>query len=162
MHSHLTTEQEDHQGDDHPDNDKQMEWSYNSHGSTLPHHYSAGGGGGGLSVANSGSSYMGGDGGAVAHHHHHAEPPLLSSSSSFFHGPNFSRAPSMMGSNSLFAIPSDAAIIQEIENLLDHHDLMQLSKKRIRDTLSDIFGMDMTCKKEFINRCIDELLSVRL
>ncbi|KAK4513629.1 uncharacterized protein ATC70_005633 [Mucor velutinosus] len=163
MHSHLTTEQEDHQDEDHQDNDKQMEWLYSSHGGTLPHHYSVGagaGGGGGLSVANSnsGGNYSGGDGSsnnAVMAHH-------LSSSSSFFHGPNFSRAPSMMGSNSFFAIPSDAAIIQEIENLLDHHDLMQLSKKRIRDTLSDIFGVDMTCKKEFINRCIDELLSVRL
>lgn len=156
MHSRLTTEEaqeDDRPDEDHPDSDKQMEWLYNSHGGTLPHHYSVGGG---LSVANSNSSV------AMARPYH-AEPLLSSSSSSsFFHGPNFSRAPSMMGSNSVFAIPSDAAIIQEIENLLDHHDLMQLSKKRIRDTLSDIFGVDMTFKKEFINRCIDELLSVRL
>ncbi|KAL7324006.1 hypothetical protein PS15p_210586 [Mucor circinelloides] len=151
MHSHQM--EEDDQQDDHPDNDKHMEWLYSS-GSTLPHHYSAGGGG--LSALSSSGNYSGGDGDVVAH----AEP--LSSSSALFHGPNFSRAPSMMGSNSLLAIPSDAVIIQEIENLLDHNDLMQLSKKRIRDMLSDIFGVDMTCKKEFINRCIDELLSVRL
>lgn len=80
----------------------------------------------------------------------------------FMNGPNFSRAPSVAGSHSFFAVPSDAVIVQEIERILDHHDLMQLTKKQVRDTLSDLFGMDMNCKKEFINRCIDQSLSVRL
>lgn len=78
---------------------------------------------------------------------------------SYIQGPNFSRAPS---THSFFTMPNDALISQEIEKILDDHDLMKLTKKQVRDTLSDIFGMDMTCKKEFINRCIDQSLSVRL
>ncbi|CEP18844.1 hypothetical protein [Parasitella parasitica] len=81
----------------------------------------------------------------------------------YHHGPSFPRAPSAMGSNSFFAaMPHDAAIMAEIENILDHNDLMQLTKKQVRDALTDIFGVDMTCKKEFINQCIDQSLSVRL
>lgn len=79
-----------------------------------------------------------------------------------FNGPNFSRAPSFVGSYSFFAFPTDAVIIQEVEKILDHNDLMQLTKKQVRDTLSDTFGVDMACKKDFINRCIDQSLSVRL
>jgi chitin synthase len=66
------------------------------------------------------------------------------------------------GSHSFFAVPSDAVIVQEIERILDHNDLMQLTKKQVRDTLSDIFGIDMNCKKAFINECIDQSLSIRL
>lgn len=75
---------------------------------------------------------------------------------------SFTRAPSVAGSHSFFAIPSDTVIIQEIERILDHNDLMQLTKKQVRDTLSDIFGMDMNCKKDFINKSIDQSLSLRL
>lgn len=82
--------------------------------------------------------------------------------SEFFNGQNYSRAPSVSGSHSLFSIPSDAVIAQEIERILDHNDLMQLTKKQVRDTLSDIFGVDMNCRKAFINECIDQSLSVRL
>jgi chitin synthase len=77
---------------------------------------------------------------------------------SYFQGPNFSRAPS---THSFFAMPNDEVISQEIERILDNHDLRRLTKKQVRDTLSDIFGMDMTCKKEYINRCIDQFLSAR-
>lgn len=154
IHSHQT--QDDGQDDDQDDDDKHMEWL---HSTTPPtstsvdrlHHYNNIRGGGLSASSNSGGGSGGGNGSD-----YHTEPP------SFFHGPSFSRAPSMIGSNSFFAIPNDTAIIQEIENILDHNDLMQLTKKQVRDTLSDIFGVDMTCKKEFINRCIDQSLSVRL
>ena len=81
----------------------------------------------------------------------------------YFVGSNFSRAPStIMGSNSFFTVPSDAVIAQEIEKILDNNDLMELTKKQVRDALSNIFGMDMSCRKGFINQCIDQSLAVRL
>jgi chitin synthase len=53
-------------------------------------------------------------------------------------------------------------LVQEIEKILDQHDLMQLTKKQVRDSLSEMFGVDMSCKKDFINKNIDQLLAVRL
>ncbi|KAG0789455.1 hypothetical protein G6F16_001778 [Rhizopus arrhizus] len=55
-------------------------------------------------------------------------------------------------------MPDDETIFQEIVRILGENDLMELSKKQVRDILSDIFQIDMNCKKEFINGCIDQLL----
>ncbi|OAD65823.1 glycosyltransferase family 2 protein [Phycomyces blakesleeanus NRRL 1555(-)] len=58
--------------------------------------------------------------------------------------------------------PSEATIVQEIEHILDDNDLMRLTKKQVRDTLSEVFGMDMSYKRDFINQCIETLLAERL
>ncbi|KAG0173895.1 hypothetical protein DFQ30_006726 [Apophysomyces sp. BC1015] len=58
--------------------------------------------------------------------------------------------------------PTDVEMIQAIEQILDEHDLMQLTKKQVRDALSNHFGVDMDVKRDFINQCIEELLAERL
>ncbi|KAI8640656.1 chitin synthase-domain-containing protein [Parasitella parasitica] len=153
IHSHQSDDEIEHQDDPQDNNSDQrrMEWLYSSNTSPSTtsvdrlHQHSNSNTREGLSVPHGGDGY------------YTAEP-----ASAYFHGPSFSRAPSVMGSNSFFAIPNDAAIMQEIENILNHNDLMQLTKKQVRDKLSRVFGMDMTCKKDFINHCIDQSLSVRL
>ncbi|KAI8387999.1 chitin synthase [Radiomyces spectabilis] len=77
----------------------------------------------------------------------------------------YSHTPSMYGSTPPAAIyngPTDVAIIQEIERILDQHDLMQLTKKQVRDALSEVFGVDMSSKRAFINKCIEQSLAERL
>ena len=59
-------------------------------------------------------------------------------------------------------IPSESDIVEEIERILDNHDLMHLTKKQVRDTLSQTFGMDMNIKRDFINKCIEQSLAERL
>ncbi|CAO3682868.1 hypothetical protein G6F70_002985 [Rhizopus microsporus] len=53
----------------------------------------------------------------------------------------------------------DKLIYEEIERIFEEYDLMEISRKKVRDILSETFQMDMTCKKEFINDCIDRILS---
>jgi chitin synthase len=79
-----------------------------------------------------------------------------------FNGMNFTGNGSIVGSHSYYGMPSDVVLVQEIEKILDQHDLMQLTKKQVRDSLSEMFGVDMSCKKDFINKNIDQLLAVRL
>ncbi|KAI8977967.1 chitin synthase [Pilobolus umbonatus] len=89
--------------------------------------------------------------------------PRVYSSANSIHteiGPRGSGAPSV--SQTLYTLPSDRMILQEIERILDNHDLMHLTKKQVRDTLSDSFGVNMASKKDYINKCIDQLLAVRL
>ncbi|KAI9265590.1 chitin synthase [Sporodiniella umbellata] len=59
---------------------------------------------------------------------------------------------------SYLEFPDEETIFQEIVKILDENDLMQLSKKQVRELLSKSFQIDMTFKKEYINRCIDQLL----
>ncbi|KAI9498989.1 chitin synthase-domain-containing protein [Zychaea mexicana] len=59
-------------------------------------------------------------------------------------------------------IPSESEIVEEIKRILDTNDLMLLTKKQVRDTLSDTFGMDMNYKRDFINKSIEQSLAERL
>ncbi|KAI8919141.1 chitin synthase-domain-containing protein [Powellomyces hirtus] len=56
--------------------------------------------------------------------------------------------------------PSDEQIFNEVRRILETSDLMSISKKSVRDTLQQKFGVDLTHKKQFINEQIDELLDV--
>ncbi|CAO3686727.1 unnamed protein product [Rhizopus stolonifer] len=58
----------------------------------------------------------------------------------------------------IMGFPSDEKISKEIERIIDISDLMQITKKKIREQLSIIFGVDMNTKKEFINRRIEDIL----
>ncbi|KAI8368723.1 chitin synthase-domain-containing protein [Blakeslea trispora] len=107
---------------------------------------------------------------AHSYHYNNSNPPMTNIAPSLYSNHTkqrsqdyyFSKPPSVRESNVSFAIPSDTVIAQEIERILDHHNLMKLTKKQVRDMLSSLFGIDMACKKEFINQCIDESLSSRL
>lgn len=59
-------------------------------------------------------------------------------------------------------IPTEPEIAREIERILDENDLMHLTKKQVRDALSDIFGIDMTYKRDYINQCIERSLRERI
>ena len=54
--------------------------------------------------------------------------------------------------------PSDDEILAEVRHILATTDLMKVTKKSVRDTLSRLFGTDMTPKKDYIHRCIDLIL----
>jgi chitin synthase len=62
-------------------------------------------------------------------------------------------------SNDPNGMPSEAAIVQEIDRLLQQHDLMSLTKKQVREALSKTFGVDMTSYRDFINSVIEDLLA---
>ncbi|CAG8584609.1 9735_t:CDS:2 [Ambispora leptoticha] len=58
--------------------------------------------------------------------------------------------------------PSDEEILQEIRNILASANLMSITKKQVRDDLSQYFGIDMSPKKEYINNCIELVLQGKL
>ncbi|RCI01887.1 hypothetical protein CU098_000517, partial [Rhizopus stolonifer] len=58
--------------------------------------------------------------------------------------------------------PADDEILHEIRNILATADLMSITKKQVREQLSQIFGCDMSFKKEFINSSIEQILQGHL
>ncbi|KAG1429238.1 hypothetical protein G6F58_000136 [Rhizopus delemar] len=55
-------------------------------------------------------------------------------------------------------IPEEDEIEREIHRILLTSDLMTLTKKQVRDQLSELFGIDLTIKRPFINSTIERLL----
>ncbi|KAG1474620.1 hypothetical protein G6F56_000248 [Rhizopus delemar] len=55
-------------------------------------------------------------------------------------------------------LPEEEEIEIEIHKILLNSDLMTLTKKQVRDQLSDRFGIDLTIKRTFINSTIERLL----
>ncbi|CEP14390.1 hypothetical protein [Parasitella parasitica] len=58
--------------------------------------------------------------------------------------------------------PTDNDIINEIKTILATANLMSITKKQVREQLSDIFGFDMNFKKDFINTSIEYILQGKL
>ncbi|KAI7891847.1 chitin synthase [Mucor mucedo] len=58
--------------------------------------------------------------------------------------------------------PTDDEILSEIKNILATANLMSITKKQVREQLSDMFGFDMNFKKDFINSSIEYILQGRL
>ncbi|CAO3578557.1 unnamed protein product [Absidia cylindrospora] len=58
----------------------------------------------------------------------------------------------------MVVLPEDDAIEREIGKILLTANLMDLTKKQVRDQLSQLFGVDLTIKKGFINATIERLL----
>lgn len=55
--------------------------------------------------------------------------------------------------------PTDEEILAEIRNILTSADLMTLTKKQVRESLSVKFGgVDLKSKREYINQMIDMIL----
>ncbi|KAI9100977.1 chitin synthase-domain-containing protein [Phlyctochytrium arcticum] len=55
-------------------------------------------------------------------------------------------------------LPDDRTLAAEVQRLLERSDLMSISKKSIRDALSEMFGVDLTPKKQLISDVIEEVL----
>ncbi|KAJ3254350.1 hypothetical protein HK103_007232 [Boothiomyces macroporosus] len=58
--------------------------------------------------------------------------------------------------------PSDEELLMEIKHILSTTDLMKVTKKSVRDRLSQLFGVDVTPRKEYIHSCIDGILKGEL
>ncbi|KAI9597706.1 chitin synthase-domain-containing protein [Syncephalis fuscata] len=58
--------------------------------------------------------------------------------------------------------PSDDQLLAEIRQILSTSDLMTITKKQVREQLSQMHGIDLTPRKEFINNTIDMVLQGRL
>ncbi|KAI8058435.1 chitin synthase-domain-containing protein [Syncephalis plumigaleata] len=58
--------------------------------------------------------------------------------------------------------PSDEQLVAEIRQILSTSDLMTITKKQVREQLSQMHQMDMTPRKEFINKTIDMVLQGNL
>jgi chitin synthase len=64
-----------------------------------------------------------------------------------------------MDSSQMNRIPTDEEIVAQIQNIIYNSDLMKITKKQVREELSNYFGLDMSSKKDFINCTIEEILS---
>ncbi|GAA5817346.1 hypothetical protein MFLAVUS_010890 [Mucor flavus] len=58
--------------------------------------------------------------------------------------------------------PTDDEILTEIKTILATANLMSITKKQVREQLSEMFGFDMNFKKDFINTSIEYILQGRL
>ncbi|OUM61397.1 glycosyltransferase family 2 protein [Piromyces sp. E2] len=67
--------------------------------------------------------------------------------------------PSQRNSMEFAGFPSDEEIVAQIQNIIYNSDLMKITKKQVREELSEYFGIDMSAKKDFINCTIEEILS---
>lgn len=56
------------------------------------------------------------------------------------------------------ALPSDEELLREIRTMLASADLMTVTKKSVREEMGRRFGVDLSAKKDYIHRCIDEVL----
>ena len=65
-------------------------------------------------------------------------------------------------SNSSIRFPTDEELLNEIRHILSTADLMQVTKKSVRDKLTTLFGVDVTPRKEYIHYCIDSVLKGEL
>ncbi|KAH9266768.1 hypothetical protein BASA84_001023 [Batrachochytrium salamandrivorans] len=54
--------------------------------------------------------------------------------------------------------PNDEEILREVRHILATTDLMKVTKKSVREQLSQYFGYDLSGEKEYIHRCIDGVL----
>ncbi|KAG2217180.1 hypothetical protein INT45_013192 [Circinella minor] len=55
-------------------------------------------------------------------------------------------------------LPEDDEIERELRRILATADLMTLTKKQVRNQLSECFGVDLTIKKGFINSALERIL----
>ncbi|KAG0358136.1 chitin synthase-domain-containing protein [Gamsiella multidivaricata] len=51
--------------------------------------------------------------------------------------------------------PTDAELVSKIHELLQGVDLMTVTKKKIRQQLEGVYGIDLTLRRDFISRAID-------
>jgi len=68
---------------------------------------------------------------------------------------------SMMPQQAVSSEPTDEQISAQIRSILATANLMTITKKQVRDDLSLFFGVDMTPRKEFINKVIEDVLQGR-
>jgi len=70
-----------------------------------------------------------------------------------------SSVPSQRNSVDVGRFPTDEEIVAQIQTIIYNSNLMMITKKQVREELSEYFGVDMSSKKDFINCTIEEILS---
>jgi len=60
------------------------------------------------------------------------------------------------------SMPSDEEIVREIRQILSTADLMNITKKQVREQLTEVFGIDMSPKKSYINSIIESILEGKM
>ncbi|KAL1916705.1 uncharacterized protein VTP21DRAFT_5409 [Calcarisporiella thermophila] len=70
----------------------------------------------------------------------------------------YERSSMMLRPTSIAGMPTDEEIVAEVQSILSTADLMSITKKQVREQLSARFGTDLTARKEFINKCIEQVL----
>lgn len=58
--------------------------------------------------------------------------------------------------------PSNEEILAEVKRILSTADLTKVTKKQVREELSNIFGVSMASRKDYINACIENVLQGRM
>ncbi|KAI3648403.1 hypothetical protein MP228_006257 [Amoeboaphelidium protococcarum] len=95
-----------------------------------------------------------------------SEVPMQSRPMSMMPGPN--GQPMMMpaqpggGASMVNGFPSDDQIVSQIKSYLATANLMTVTKKQVRDDLAAFFGVDMSPKRDFINKVIEDVLQGRM
>lgn len=59
-------------------------------------------------------------------------------------------------------MPSDDELLREIRHILSTSDLMTITKKKVRQQLSDFYGVNLSSKKQYIHSTIDSILKGEL
>ncbi|ORX75918.1 hypothetical protein BCR32DRAFT_284732 [Anaeromyces robustus] len=59
-------------------------------------------------------------------------------------------------------MPSDEEIVREIRHILSTADLMNITKKQVREKLTTFFNVDMSPKKSYINSVIESILEGKM
>jgi len=59
-------------------------------------------------------------------------------------------------------MPSDEEIVREIRQILSTADLMNITKKQVREQLTAFFNVDMSPKKSYINSVIESILEGKM
>ncbi|RKP19160.1 hypothetical protein ROZALSC1DRAFT_29208 [Rozella allomycis CSF55] len=85
-----------------------------------------------------------------------------SASNTSFNGFEKSSSTNNLLKQQLDNLPSDDDIVNEIRNIIATSNLMNITKKQVRDQLALFFGVDMNPKREFINQAIELILQGRL
>jgi chitin synthase len=53
---------------------------------------------------------------------------------------------------------TDDMIMAEVRKIIDNSDLMCITKKKVREEVSEHFGVDLSQRRDFINHCIETVL----
>jgi chitin synthase len=73
-----------------------------------------------------------------------------------------SRPVSIVPSEQNGLYPTETQITNQIRSILATANLMSVTKKQVRDELSLFFGVDLTPRKDFINKVIEDILQGRM
>lgn len=60
--------------------------------------------------------------------------------------------------SNIAVLPSDQEILDRVKVILASADLMTVTKKKVREELGVHFGVDLSAKRDFIHKCIDQVL----